>query len=779
MKYVDKFLKLIKTDRNTFFTYLFTLLSAYIVIDRIVELLIIFFTGMSVSYWGPIGYTLAMACPVLAFVFSYPSKFCKSDDMKISFFYVYCVALYIIFISMVVQWLNYLGWTLIMSLPNYQVIITDFSDLIIRAFTAISIYIPLTTFYKLISWINKTVNDPIFPNNFRDSICDYQGLDISAPDGTTGPYSLEIEICKDRTTGKPVKILQSRRFQPTLVVGPTGTGKTTMVMEPMIARDLEKKFFFREISKEMGYTALKTNLATLNCPYDNEYINKNFSLTMLTPVERKEKIYKAYMNKMIYAIEPNGSIVYKNFGITVVSPDSDHTDKIKQIAENYNIPVIEINPTNPESIGLNPFIIGNPALCGLIISSVIRNLYNPVNFTAELAYSEDISLQAIQNLVILLKVMYPKMHNNLMPNLEDLLRCFTDFKLVEEMCEELKKDPELAKEYSLQLDYFKQNFYEDGPGTKDMHRYVHFSSSVLDVLLRAASARSIICNRFNNISFDDVINEGKVVLISTRPYEIGGTADQGFGQFFLNLMMCSVEGTLAKFKNRIPHFVYVDEFDRYASQGSLADMFTIYRKFKIGTVFSIQNLSGLHGGIGGSFAQTLLSNAATKITFGNSTPEEYNWWMNEFGKRREWSVGNNYNKEDGAYSDNLGGVKWEWQDTMKLGKLQGLKFKDVIYKTKDKKGKHVVNFGRVDFLESKYKQKHKMKSYNFGKFSENSDNDEEKDKKKRKFNPKSVRFDAQNDEEVNPIAMNTTDSSYFFDNEDAISFNLGNEDNNN
>ena len=34
-------------------------------------------------------------------------------------------------------------------------------------------------------------------------------------------------------------------------------------------------------------------------------------------------------------------------------------------------------------------------------------------------------------------------------------------------------------------------------------------------------------------------------------------------------------------------------------------------------------------------------------------------------------------------------------------------------------------------------------------------------------------FESQNnDDEVNPIVMNTTDSKYLFDNEDAISFNL-------
>ena len=59
-----------------------------------------------------------------------------------------------------------------------------------------------------------------------------------------------------------------------------------MVMQPLIAQDLEKKHFFNEIGKEMGYTALKTGIAYLQCPYDNNYLNKNFSLTMLTPIER-------------------------------------------------------------------------------------------------------------------------------------------------------------------------------------------------------------------------------------------------------------------------------------------------------------------------------------------------------------------------------------------------------------------------------------------------------------------------------------------------------------
>ena len=62
-----------------------------------------------------------------------------------------------------------------------------------------------------------------------------------------------------------------------------------MVFEPMIARDIEKKYFFKEVSKEMGFTALKTGIAHLNRPYNNDYLNDNFSLDMLTPTARKRR----------------------------------------------------------------------------------------------------------------------------------------------------------------------------------------------------------------------------------------------------------------------------------------------------------------------------------------------------------------------------------------------------------------------------------------------------------------------------------------------------------
>lgn len=113
----------------------------------------------------------------------------------------------------------------------------------------------------------------------------------------TGPYTAEVYLCYDVETGKAVTIPESSRYQSLFVCGGSGSGKTSQVYEPLMARDLERKYFYKEVSKEMGFTALRTNIAVLNAPYDNDYLNQNFNLNMLSPIENKETIYKTYMKK--------------------------------------------------------------------------------------------------------------------------------------------------------------------------------------------------------------------------------------------------------------------------------------------------------------------------------------------------------------------------------------------------------------------------------------------------------------------------------------------------
>ena len=165
---------------------------------------------------------------------------------------------------------------------------------------------------------------------------------------------------------------------------------------------------------------------------------------------------------------------------------------------------------------------------------------------------------------------------------------------------------------------------------------------------------------------------------------------------------------------------------------------------------------------------TILANCVTKIAFGNNTPEDNEWWSKEMGEKREWLFSNDYKTDKKEYDPTYKGIKWGWKENIKTGEVQSLKFKNCAVKTKDLKGKNIFVKGKVDFVESKYKEKHTSKKYDFNRFT-NGITEDVNIKNKSKFNSYSSE---SNDFEIDPIKMNDTNSKYLFDNEDAIIFDL-------
>lgn len=764
LKYIDKFLKFLRTDRNTFLTYILTLVSAYLVIDRIVEMLMMIFTGISTSYWGPIQYTLAFACPIFAFLFSGSSKYADSKKIKLTLFYTYVISLYIMIISMVVQWVNFACWQALLLVPNYHIIATEFGNLIKPAFSAIALFFPLTTFYKPIMWIMKVVNDT---KDLRDSIGDYTGIDLSDQTVGVGEYTCEVEICKDKDSGKTVKIPEVKRFESTLVVGVSGSGKTSMIFEPMIARDIDKKHFYKEMAKEMAFTALKTGIATLKYPYTNDYINKNFNLNMLEPNNSKLKIYKAYMKKLILKATDD-EIIYRNLGITYICPDFESISHILNVADNYKMPVNLIDPNNPNSPGLNPFAFNDPIQTSVAISTVLNGLYSAPATDMEYAYRANISSQAVENLAILLKEMYPRMHDGNIPTLEDLLDMLNNFDLVEEMCEEMKKIQELKLKYKILLSYFKKNFYKQSSGRTDTEKFVSVAISQLDALLRYPGMHSILCKRNDNLDIDKALENGEITLVCTRRGDLGAKSHKAFGLFFILLMQYSVLRRPGNENSRIPNFFYIDEFPDFICSATEA-MFTLYRKYRVANVISSQNLDQL-GVKNGKYKQTILANCANKIIFGNNTPEDNLWWQDELGEKREWTAKRDYNLTKGEYEPKMGDIQYKWKPNYMAGKIQSLKFKNCMYKVKNIKGKSLVGTGKVDFLESKFKEPKNVKEYRFDKFTNGiSEDNEKKSSTKKKRKSTITGFSDDTELEIDPIQIDTSDSTIVnFTDESAI-----------
>ena len=763
LKIIDKFLKLLKTDRNTFLTFILTLLTIYLTIDRVTEILIMIFTGIGSSYWGPIKYALAFCCPIFAFLFSCSSKFAKSEKTKLSFFYLYIIALYILIISMVTQMVNAGCWLLLLSAPSYPIIATEFSSLIAPAFRSISLYFPLTTFYPVIKWLITTINDT---PDICESIYSYSGINLSNKEKTTtGEYSCEIKLCTDTNTGKSVKISEDKRFESMLVVGVSGSGKTSLIFEPMIARDIEKKYFYKKTSKEFGFAALKSGLANLNCPYDNDYINKNFSLNMISPNSSKVSSYKSCMKKLIYATSDD-KIIYRDLGLTYISPDFESISRILKVAKNYHVNVNLIDPNSDDSPGLNPFSYDNPLQTSIIISTVLKALHssNQADMDLNLGVQANFATQAIENLSILLKVMYPRMHDDELPTLEDMLNAFNDFDIIQKMCEEMEKDEELSKKFNILLTYFKKNFYKESTYRQDTEKYVSSATTQLDNLLRYPGIRNILCKRTDNLNFDSALANGEFTLLCTRRGDLGAAAHTAFGLFFLLSMQYAVLRRPGIESTRIPHFLYIDEFSDFISD-STEPIFTLYRKYRVGSVISVQNLDQLNAK-NNKYRKTIIANCAHKVVFGSNVPEDNDWWSKELGEKSKWSYSRSYDTAKGEYSANLSGIKNEKVAKYKPGKIQTIKFKQCIYKVRDSGGKSSVGIGSLNFIEAKYNEKQPVTNLNFAKFTNGmSDDNPESAKKKIKKNviPTFVNDD-DSEEELDPIRSSNFDS--IFDNAD-------------
>ncbi len=780
MKLIDRLLKRLNVSRNTFFTFILTLITFYICIDRIVEMLLLVFTGVSSAYWGPIKYSFALLCPAFAFAFAPKSSFCDSKKTKTTFAYSYFTAIYIIALSMVVQWMNQGLWLLLLSVPNYSNIITHFPSMVRHAFSALAIYLPLTTFYPFIrNRIFLGINDSI---EMTKSIWDYQGIDLSDSSVKHNSYMCDVSFTYDFYTGQKIVYGEACRYRSLLVCGGTGTGKTARVFEPMIAQDIEKKYFFKEASKELGFTALKTGIANINNPYSNEYLNDNFNLNMLSPAFGKETIFKTFMKKMILSDFPN--TIYRNIGLTYLSPDNESIEKMIEICNNYNVKYTLIDPITTNEKGLNPFIYDDPNKIATTISYVL----NAVKFQESEEISENLIIQMLENLTILLKLVYPKMHNGILPNIEDLLNMINNFETIQKMCEILKSDKEIVDDYSLLITYLERNFYPNSIGLEKMQEYALSVGSRLENLLRSSNIKNILCNRQNNINFDDALANGEFIFVCTRRGEVGRFTSTALGFFFLLSMQNAVLRRPGNENSRIPHYLYIDEFPDYLSYYT-ETIFTMYRKYCVGTTISAQSISMLSNKKAGSnkedYNSTVLTNCSSKVFTGGAAPiEELNWWQKEIGQWMQWDFTRDYDNADGPngkMSSKFAHPKFDWKDKILAGNMQFYTDNKCAYKIVSDSGTPKNSDGIINFVPSKYKEKHKSKKYDFAKYISGAAISDESRKipnnKKKNLKTKKSSFKDNFNGEEGPIQSDSS-SNNLFNNEDAIivNFKKNNED---
>jgi hypothetical protein len=642
---------------------------------------------------------------------------------------------------MTVQWINELLWAVIMRFNNFDYIVKNMPEVISPALASISIIIPAFTIRTLVGYYLNYIYDD---NDYIESFEDYSGFKLeSAKSKIKSPaaFNCDAVICLDELSGQPAKIPENKRFEATLVQGATGTGKTATIVEPMCAMDIERKYFFREVSKKLAYNALQAGLAIIEGPYSNDYLSKNFSLSYITPKENRFSEFKDYVKDMIkYVDSDNKKLYYRDIGFTLVAPDNACIERVKKVAKAYEVPVNIIDPMDPNSFGINPFTGNDPAKVASIISTVLKGMYEAESTGGDNIFFANVTQQAFENLAILLKLVYPRMHNDEIPTLEDMLAILNNFDLAEEMCGVLKKDPELSEDYKSLIGYLEKNFYKPpvnihgyeivstyGSGRKDTEKFVYGAITQLDNFLRNPGVKRVLCCRNNNINLDKVLEEGQIITACTRQGDLGEIHQRAFGMFVILAFKDSVLRRPGIENTRTPHFIYIDEFPLYVNKDTEA-FFTLFRKYRCGTTITIQNMSQLTKTKNlAYFKDVILTNTKTQIIFGDMPLAEAEFWSDEMGIKKKWAytkvLADSSTAEGGAKIDNaFANAKKEDKQKYKPDKIATLGFKVCVYKTKTEGGKTISGRGKTSFIGEKYYEPHPCAKFNFESFMINKPN---------------------------------------------------------
>ena len=341
-------------------------------------------------------------------------------------------------------------------------------------------------------------------------------------------------------------------------------------------------------------------------------------------------------------------------------------------------------------------------------------LTNSTKKTVDLPEFTFENVRAIQNIAILLKETYPDSHTGQLPTIEDIMKLLANFKLLEALVEKYRKHLETENKLPGLIEYFENNFFEKGQNRRNMKKQMEAPLAIIDSVLKNQGIRRLLCNRLENVNFDNSLKNGKVLLFCLRKGELSNSSYSNYkalGNIIFNLYSsaATIDNNLAK--NRTPNFLYFDDFTPYMTETAL-EQITDFSKQNIGVTITGETLENLTKDV----TQVNLLNAfSSKFIFGDSSFDEMQIWANHFGTKKDW-VGVKQNDDDSslkkmlAYDDS---GKWDNVPLIKAGKLMGGKKGAPAYRLRKEKGGYEVGTVKLSEITDEFYNGFKSKIYNF------------------------------------------------------------------
>lgn len=570
----------------------------------------------------------------------------------------------------------------------------------------------------------------------------------------------DFTVVNDLETGESITVKENDRFTGTLINGPSGTGKTSLIYNNSIFNDLRKKCENQNRRQEALYDFVKDGKGYI---YGETVFDKNGLFDNDLIVANKE-----YKKEYLKIIEK-----FPDCGVTVMAPNDGLICDIMKLCDALGVPYNVVDPSPDEKtgmrkkgyIGINPFYIRDNLDIRELVTEVsekatllsdVISAVNKKDGGKDDVYFEGINNAVVQNVAAITMVGVPLVHNR-SGNFKDFQKFVTDFSslkvyvdAIEEKYSAHKKKNNNKKKIraSIYKDENENEVFEISDDDLDIINKVNgedklivdsdavnpFEMSIIyvknelvnddknimynqargirnlinDVILANPDVVDVFMND-NILDFDRIFRKGEVTLINTA-IKKGSSVSKGFGLFFILLMQQAMYRRPMETRST-RHFWYIDELPLYLNP-ALETMISFARQYKIGFYAAIQSFSQFERYKDTAFLKDVFASCGTQMVFGRVNKVDMEYYSSLAGTKLAEYIRENHSSssmlEDNSKS-NFGIAKeYKYVNALEGSEVRNRDFKEITFFSNDEG--YVYGFKRakghfLDLSGSKIKKR--------------------------------------------------------------------------
>ncbi len=278
-------------------------------------------------------------------------------------------------------------------------------------------------------------------------------------------------------------------------------------------------------------------------------------------------------------------------GCGYIDPHGDTIEKIlKRIPAHRKEDVVLIDPSNEKMpVGINVLECPDPLQKNLLASSVLSA------FKLQFGYSWGPRLEYLLNYCLLTLIEVDG------TTLLSVSRLLTDKNYRKYILEKVS-DPMVLKFWNHEYPELEETFGSEA---------VSPIQNKVNRLLSSSTLRNILGQRRSTISFDDVMNNKKILLVNLSKGLIGDDNAALLGSLVVNrLTFYAMQRAKMNFEDRVPFYLFVDEFQNFATE-SFVTILSEARKYGLSLNLTHQYTAQLPEPI----KDAILGNVGTIVAF--------------------------------------------------------------------------------------------------------------------------------------------------------------------